>query len=583
MIAEATAATMYSNDNMGLNAKQANRQVSNYENRIANTTMSDTYRSLPNEDNECIDWHVNRVLGSAAQKNGFRGSTKLSEVEGYSIMVEEAAKDYAHGLSADAQGDIVRNANSSYYEIRNRALYNTQEMRADGAAYEPDDADLAEAAMQLELERRQLAHTTDYQNLSPKEKTARSRKASAIIKGKVDLDAEWRNMNADRIKNLEAKIEEAKQQRTALHNPKSDESKALTAKIADYNKQLKRANGGMPAAVKRRVMQNAFNNVSRSTQNDALRAGGEILKYAPPSRVASFMRHTSPSQKALQGMSPEQRRKAIQDHRMKHLDALLAMNKTAFASAVYSGAISPDDSMAWSNKHPVKSFTNDKGEVSPLMRSVNYYVRQNVIQGNPGIDPDTNKPRYNVQQATLKRNPDGSLYRTKSGHTVNAYARDSEHERKRKAANREAYARYMRGQMRKYSERSNFLDEHGKYSPEKHADALMKLTYGDDGKNGDNGYLPASAYVISHAHDVAKDDKGNTYQRIPDRTMTLFLDKVHRRREQLGESQGHSRYTDEMKRYDDMLDSVYSHVYVSSSKSAASMAAHRAAIRKQNA
>lgn len=576
-MAEAILATMYSNDNMGLSAKQADEQVSNYERRVANTTLSDAYMSLPGDDNAFIDRHVSKILGSSALKNGFRGSTKLSEAEGYDIMVGESASEYVNGMSGEEQQDIVRNANVPYYEIRNRALLNAEDEHPGEEGYEPTDADLANAAMQLELDRRVLAHTTDYQNISEKEKRARARRASAIINGKVDLDKEWIQVKygAD-IKRLNRQIAQLKK----LYDRPEADRQYIKDRMGDYQKQLDWINSldeKMPALVKRRVMQNAFNNVSRRTQNNALRAGGDILKYAPASRVASFMRHTSPSSKDLQGMTPEKRREAILNHKMEHLNRLLKMNKTAFASAVYSGAISPADSMAWVNKHPMKNFVGKDGKVSPLMRSVAFYLRQNTIQGNPGIDPETGKPRFVVLEQTHKLNPDGTLYRTKGGKTVNAYPRNSEHEIKRKAANRKAYSDYMHKQMRKYSDRSNFLDENGKYSPERHAEALMRLTYGDG--NGDNGYLPASAYVISHAHDIAKDNKGNTYQKIPDKTMELFLDMVRRHRETHGESFGHSRWTDDMRRYDDMIDSVYRHVYVTPSKSATSMAQHRAAVR----
>lgn len=581
-IAEAMAYTMYSNTNMGLSDKQANEAVKNHENRVNNMTLGEVYRQLPNDDNSFINNHIGNVLGTSSQKYNFTGSEKLMEADGYQIMMNESAKDYANSLTPEDQQSIVNNANDPYYVIRNRALDNTADMRANGKLYEPTDADMATAALQLELERRQLASTTDYQDISKSEKIARSRKAAAIINGKVDLDAAYADINKDKISELEKKLK-------TTHG----------AERQKINRQIKSLST-MPDGVKRRLMQNAFSNVSRKTQNAALRSGGEILKYAPPSRVASFMRHTTPSPKELEGLKGDARRKKIQEHRLAQLDNLLNKGgQSALANAVFSGAVNPDDAMAWSNKHPLfdrtiehkdgtttvvprdKRMLDKKGNVSPLMRAVHHYVRQNTIQGNPSVDADTGKPRFKVIEAEKV---------LRNGKSVNKYPRNSEIEIKRRAANRRAYANYMNAQVKKYTEKSNFLDENGKYSPEKHAAALMKLTYGD-GKKGlsgktDSGYLPAASYVISHAHDVPKDNEFHTYDKIPDRTMAIYLDLVHQHRDSLkGKTtkQGHSRYTDKMKEYDDMLDMVYAHKYSSASASSRAMGEHRRNLSEQNA
>lgn len=580
-IAEAMVYTMYSNTNMGLSDKQANEAVKNHENRVNNMTLGQVYHHLPNDDNSFIENHIGNVLGTSTKYN-LTGAEKLMEVDGYQIIMNESAEDYANSLTTEEQQAIVNNANDPYYVVRNRALDNTADMRANGKLYEPTDADMATAALQLELERRQLASTTDYQNLSNSEKIARSRKAAAIINGKVDLNAAWSKINEDKIAELNNKLDTA-------HG----------AERQKINRQIKSLSE-MPDGVKRRLMQNAFSNVSRKTQNAALRSGGEILKYAPPSRVASFMRHTTPSPKELEGLKGDARRKKIQEHRLAQLDNLLNQgDKSAFANAVFSGAINPDDAMAWSNKHPLfdrtiehkdgtvtfiprdKRMLDKKGNVSALMRSVHHYVRQNTIQGNPSVDADTGKPRFKVIEAEKV---------LRNGKRVNKYPRNSEIEIKRRAANRRAYANYMNAQVKKYTEKSNFLDENGKYSPEKHAAALMKLTYGD-GKKGlsgktDNGYLPAASYVISHAHDVPKDNEFHTYDKIPDRTMAIYLDLVHQHRDSLkGKTtkQGHSRYTDKMKEYDDMLDMVYTHKYSSASASSRAMGEHRRNLAEQNA
>lgn len=598
-IAEALAYTMYSNTNMGLSDKQANEVVKNHENRVNNMTLGQVYYHLPNDDNSFIENHIGNVLGTSTKYN-LTGAEKLMEVDGYQTIMNESAEDYANSLTTEEQQAIVNNANDPYYVVRNRALDNTADMRANGKLYEPTDADMATAALQLELERRQLASTTDYQNISNSEKIARSRKASAIINGKVNLDEEWRQIKYGAfIKQMNHQITQLKKLRDNAHDP--DYCKALTDRIGDYQKNLDWINKqNMPVAVKRRVMQNAFSNVSRKTQNAALRNGGEILKYAPPSRVASFMRHTTPSQKDLEGLSPDAKRKKIQAHRLAQLDNLLNQgDKSAFANAVFSGAINPDDAMAWSNKHPLfdrtiehkdgtvtviprdKRMLDKKGNVSALMRSVHHYVRQNTIQGNPSVDADTGKPRFKVIEAEKV---------LRNGKNVNKYPRNSEIEIKRRAANRRSYANYMNAQVKKYTDKSNFLDENGKYSPEKHAAALMKLTYGD-GKKGlsgkiDHGYLPAASYVISHAHDVPKDNKFHNYDKIPERTMAIYLDLVHQHRDSLkGKTtkQGHSRYTDKMKEYDDMLDMVYAHKYSSASASSRAMGEHRRNLDEQNA
>lgn len=580
-IAEAMVYTMYSNTNMGLSDKQANEAVKNHENRVNNMTLGQVYHHLPNDDNSFIENHIGNVLGTSTKYN-LTGAEKLMEVDGYQTIMNESAKDYANSLTTEEQQAIVNNANDPYYVVRNRALDNTADMRADGKLYEPTDADMATAALQLELERRQLASTTDYQDISNSEKIARSRKAAAIINGKVDLNAAWSKINEDKIAELNKKLDTA-------HG----------AERQKINRQIKNLSE-MPDSVKRRLMQNAFSNVSRKTQNAALRSGGEILKYAPPSRVASFMRHTTPSPKELEGLKGDARRKKIQEHRLAQLDNLLNKGgQSALANAVFSGAINPDDAMAWSNKHPLfdrtiehkdgtvtviprdKRMLDKKGNVSALMRSVHHYVRQNTIQGNPSVDADTGKPRFKVIEAEKV---------LRNGKRVNKYPRNSEIEIKRRAANRRAYANYMNAQVKKYTEKSNFLDENGKYSPEKHAAALMKLTYGD-GKKGlsgktDNGYLPAASYVISHAHDVPKDNEFHTYDKIPDRTMAIYLDLVHQHRDSLkGKTtkQGHSRYTDKMKEYDDMLDMVYAHKYSSASASSRAMGEHRRNLSEQNA
>lgn len=580
-IAEAMVYTMYSNTNMGLSDKQANEAVKNHENRVNNMTLGQVYHHLPNDDNSFIENHIGNVLGTSTKYN-LTGAEKLMEVDGYQTIMNESAEDYANSLTTEEQQAIVNNANDPYYVVRNRALDNTADMRANGKLYEPTDADMATAALQLELERRQLASTTDYQNISNSEKIARSRKAAAIINGKVDLNAAWQNINQKKIDELNNKL-----------------NTAHGAERQKINRQIKSLSE-MPDGVKRRLMQNAFSNVSRKTQNAALRSGGEILKYAPPSRVASFMRHTTPSPKELEGLKGDARRKKIQEHRLAQLDNLLNKGgQSALANAVFSGAINPDDAMAWSNKHPLfdrtiehkdgtvtviprdKRMLDKKGNVSALMRSVHHYVRQNTIQGNPSVDADTGKPRFKVIEAEKV---------LRNGKRVNKYPRNSEIEIKRRAANRRAYANYMNAQVKKYTEKSNFLDENGKYSPEKHAAALMKLTYGD-GKKGlsgktDNGYLPAASYVISHAHDVPKDNEFHTYDKIPDRTMAIYLDLVHQHRDSLkGKTtkQGHSRYTDKMKEYDDMLDMVYTHKYSSASASSRAMGEHRRNLAEQNA
>lgn len=580
-IAEAMAYTMYSNTNMGLSDKQANEAVKNHENRVNNMTLGQVYHHLPNDDNSFIENHIGNVLGTSTKYN-LTGAEKLMEVDGYQTIMNESAEDYANSLTTEEQQAIVNNANDPYYVIRNRALDNTADMRAKGKLYEPTDADMATAALQLELERRQLASTTDYQDISKSEKIARSRKAAAIINGKVDLDAAYADINKDKISELEKKLK-------TTHG----------AERQKINRQIKSLST-MPDGVKRRLMQNAFSNVSRKTQNAALRSGGEILKYAPPSRVASFMRHTTPSPKELEGLKGDARRKKIQEHRLAQLDNLLNKGgQSALANAVFSGAVNPDDAMAWSNKHPLfdrtiehkdgtttvvprdKRMLDKKGNVSALMRSVHHYVRQNTIQGNPSVDADTGKPRFKVIEAEKV---------LRNGKRVNKYPRNSEIEIKRRAANRRAYANYMNAQVKKYTEKSNFLDENGKYSPEKHAAALMKLTYGD-GKKGlsgktDSGYLPAASYVISHAHDVPKDNEFHTYDKIPDRTMAIYLDLVHQHRDSLkGKTtkQGHSRYTDKMKEYDDMLDMVYAHKYSSASASSRAMGEHRRNLSEQNA
>lgn len=580
-IAEAMVYTMYSNTNMGLSDKQANEAVKNHENRVNNMTLGQVYHHLPNDDNSFIENHIGNVLGTSTKYN-LTGAEKLMEVDGYQTIMNESAEDYANSLTTEEQQAIVNNANDPYYIVRNRALDNTADMRADGKPYEPTDADMATAALQLELERRQLASTTDYQNISNSEKIARSRKAAAIINGKVDLNAAWSKINEDKIAELNKKLDTA-------HG----------AERQKINRQIKSLSE-MPDGVKRRLMQNAFSNVSRKTQNAALRSGGEILKYAPPSRVASFMRHTTPSPKELEGLKGDARRKKIQEHRLAQLDNLLNKGgQSALANAVFSGAINPDDAMAWSNKHPLfdrtiehkdgtvtviprdKRMLDKKGNVSALMRSVHHYVRQNTIQGNPSVDADTGKPRFKVIEAEKV---------LRNGKRVNKYPRNSEIEIKRRAANRRAYANYMNAQVKKYTEKSNFLDENGKYSPEKHAAALMKLTYGD-GKKGlsgktDTGYLPAASYVISHAHDVPKDNEFHTYDKIPDRTMAIYLDLVHQHRDSLKgkiTEQGHSRYTDKMKEYDDMLDMVYTHKYSSASASSRAMGEHRRNLAEQSA
>ena len=211
----------------------------------------------------------------------------------------------------------------------------------------------------------------------------------------------------------------------------------------------------MPDTVKSNLMENAWKQASDRKRLSIMRSNPEVAKYAPSSEIASFMRHTRPSNKQLEGLSKTQRAEAIRNYRFSKLEQLYKTNTIVFNKAIIAGAISEKDGKAWENKHRLtnkdENGTSHKGEnfvYSDSMRCANaILVARGVAQGHAPY-------KLREKSPTEKR--------------------FSEEERRRQNYNRNQHRKYLAGVM-KSMDAHNFTDANGAYNARAHAAAMDKL------------------------------------------------------------------------------------------------------------
>ena len=205
---------------------------------------------------------------------------------------------------------------------------------------EPSDRDLLK---QMYADRLDSNFSDNYAEMDVRTsdvgKTIR-RNANAVLRGKTDLDAAYVNDERAAL--------DAAQRR--LGDSDFDEVKK---EIAAHKRNIKR--GSMPAAVRRRVIQNAWERASLSVKRDMIKTGNaDILRYAPASDIARSLRHRPESE------------------RFQILDSLGSRDKSAMMNVIMNGGIREKDAMAWVNKHHVR---DSDGNVSDTNRTVNAFLR----------------------------------------------------------------------------------------------------------------------------------------------------------------------------------------------------------------
>lgn len=477
-IGEAIVASMYSNDNMGLTAKEANQVVENHEKRNADMN---NWQAYSNGDGSQSDKDFYEAMKFAVKNGNVNPNEKFVEASvdpEQSIRLDDSFKAYADSLDDASIDGIVNNSKDSYAEIYEEA----SKYAADGE--HPSKADMAHAALALEAARRAYTQRDDYAHISEKEEQYRRTQANAIISGRKNLDDIYANTPS-----VVARRAELQKQLSELDGVSGKEASKQRAKIKNQIKSTHK----MPAAVKTRIMQNAWANASNNVQNKLLRNGDEALKYAPASRIASFVSHTRPPKAVLAACKDaEERAKCIRDYRFSRLDALIRNDSPTrdmrkFKAAILAGAINKNDAKAWVNKHPV-----DPEHVDDTIRFTNSYLQLvNVPQGNPGVDFETGQRRYKSR-------------------SLKGLSRDSSVYKSRQAFNRNEYRSYVNNKMQPLMHPENFKDKNGVYDPEAHGRALFELAYGTGAQrkvkdaNGntrvitDNGYLPAATVALAH-------------------------------------------------------------------------------------
>lgn len=469
-IGQAMTEAMYSKQGIGLSQKENDEAREFYEKRINTQTILDVYK---NPVAEVDDDNVQRDL-HPEMSAAFTDAMKYSVQHGMNPTIPAGSNfvdtnvptadvytglmNYAHSLSDEDADRIIKASGSSFEAIANNSEGSSKQ-------------ELAASALMLEADKRSAAHSVDYAVLTDKEKRAQRRNANALLSGKIDLDEIYRKQNPGSKK--------------------------------------------MPEPIRKRILQNAWANASDRNRKALMKAESPMMKYAPSSELASFARHTRPSNKELAGLSKEERAQKIRDYRFSKLDALYNQDKTKFRAAIYSGAVSPNDSMAFVNKHPV-----DKNNVNDTVRLVNNYLRAMSPQGNPGKDFETGKARFN-QRHKNKDLKDTAAYRASDEYkSIQQY-------------NRREMRKYLTGKTKAILDKNNFKDANGNYDPEAHGRALFELAYGTgasrkvktidaDGKQTtttvkDNGYLPAALFALQSSADVTQKDK-----KIPDKAITYF-------------------------------------------------------------
>lgn len=446
------------------------------------------------------------------------------------IKIHETIREHAQGLSREEATKVVDASPESYSSILKRASENV-------GSDNPSAQDMAEASFQLESERRSLLNSNNSKVFTNREKKDISRRAAAILNGRVNLNDKWceaqginRQAFKNKIKNVEEQLRDTKK-----YPLNSDERKKL---IDQKNAMLRHIT--MPRDVRHNIMRTAWNNASDFQKRKILREGltlkgdentnynkgdkrrvsaqSNLIQYASASEVATYLRHTKPSNKDLaQYDDPEERRRAVQKYKFARLEALYYANSRAFTNAIAAGALSDKDASAWNNTHRLNrkddivtkkrvKVKNDDGTVSYKTQEAkvgsqgeNWHYT-NTMRAANSITLATGVPQYNSREYTLRKAAPGE----KKG---------SPEEKARKAYNRRIYAK-NKAKVIEATNVNNFIDANGKYDMIAHARQLQQL--------------PKTSLSIAL-----------TNNNIPSKTLTQYLMLEDKK---IGSKLGHSRY-----------------------------------------
>lgn len=184
--------------------------------------------------------------------------------------------------------------------------------------------------------------------LSDKDRKAIRRDAGAVLSGRTDLDAGYLEGRKARLQELEDDLGNGRLSGDELEKARKEIRKCRT--------DIKR--GTMPAAVRHRVIQNAWKNASPYARRKAIASmDPDVLRHAPPEAMARSLRHRN------------------EDQRFAILNRIGERDKNAMSNIIINGGIGQSDAMTWINRHKVVS--DSDGKVNETNRMVNAYLRAN--------------------------------------------------------------------------------------------------------------------------------------------------------------------------------------------------------------
>lgn len=327
-------------------------------------------------DDSLIGTLTNDVADNAMRHAGLNESASFSENRS---EIDAAMTNYVMnmgGMPKDEADKLVESYPGSFTALRAKAqdLYMIED---DG---EPTAQQLSAAAILDRYQDRINDRMSDSSApLSDKDRRAIRRDAGAVISGKTDLDAGYLEGRKARLQELENEIGNGNLSGDDLENARKEIKKCHT--------DIKR--GTMPAAVRHRVIQNAWKNASPYARRKAIASmDPDVLRHAPPEAMARSLRHRD------------------EDQRFAILNKIGERDKNAMSNIIINGGIGKSDAMTWINRHKV---SDSDGNVNETNRMVNAYLRANFTR------PGHARYSQSAETRTIAKMRDTSNFLDKNG------------------------------------------------------------------------------------------------------------------------------------------------------------------------
>lgn len=521
-------ATLYAGNAHGMTTES----MDDYTERIDNKTVASMYYSQ--DDNETAQ-AFNKALAGV---EGINPNAKMKDTDfaTVSTAIDAAIDKHVDAMSDNDAMYLVDTSNDSYEKVYARA----HEMY--GSEHEPTAKELAKAQLNLEAERREQRNRSKYAERNKKEVAALNQNALDIMHDKVDFNAIYHKQHEQDAADVKAKMD-AMDAQGVKHSDK--EYQRLNRLYKKYT------TGDMPKTMQTYLKKQAWDKLSPKRQREMFKASDPAILYAPPARLASYMRNTRPSNQALEGLSPDARRKVIDAHKKKVYKDLLENHPQEFMRAAYAGGINENNGMWFANNFNVGHKKNGEpaefygNETARLATS--FAKNISAAQGKAGNKTRPNwrtstgngKGEYLYEMADRKAAPQtmpksatvaqlkaaGFRLNSKNQPVHAKMKRNSKEDIARRNYNRREYNKYNKMITDKLSNKKNFIDENGRFSPRKQADAIISELYGS---NGERGNVALQARLLYFGKDA-----------FPEKTMTL----VNNYREENGETMlAQSRY-----------------------------------------